>query len=142
MNTLKVHGKEEYVTHSSPKLRNEKLHKLLFIASSYTSSHCPTTLAFQELCFLQVISNLIAEEITGCCGYNRSMLTRKQESQLILWHTQPGLWQCLCLPIHTAQGSHTSSESDPNAEIFQTSSSEKSTTHFFVVHWDKTIKLP
>lgn len=30
--------RKEYVTHSSPKLRNEKLHKLLFIASSYTLS--------------------------------------------------------------------------------------------------------
>lgn len=32
--------------------------------------------------------------------------------------------------------------SDPNAEIFQISSSEKSTTHFFLVHWDKMMKLP
>lgn len=76
--------RKEYVTDSCPKLRNEKLHKLLFTALSYTSSHCPNTLAFQQLCFLQVISNLITEEIPGCCGYNRSMLTRKHESQLIL----------------------------------------------------------
>jgi len=54
MNSLKVHGKKKkaYDTLIPKAKKAETLHKLLFTASSYTSSHCAKTLAFQGLCFL------------------------------------------------------------------------------------------
>lgn len=72
MRALKVNReKKEHVTYSFPKTKKGETLFKLFIASFYTISHYPKTLAFQQLYFLHVICSLVAQEMTGCCEYKR-----------------------------------------------------------------------
>jgi len=128
MNALKINGKKKnkHVTHSFPRTKKGETLLKLFIASSYTTSHYPKTLAFQELCFLHAISSLMAQEMTGCCGYKKGADgPEKMNPELFcgnVWvHSSTQHWGSWMSskPVILTQRSN-----------FQTSCSKQSTTHF------------